>query len=75
MCIYILQYGGFLGFILIVQLACATSMYAYRNRIANGFDEGLNNSMIKYGPEDVIRTIDFDIMQGRVCFCFVFIFM
>lgn len=60
------KYGGFLGFILIVELAIATSMYAYKDRLADGFDKGLNDSMEKYGPEDVERTNDFDKMQIKV---------
>lgn len=60
------KYGGFLGCILIVELAVATSLYAYKDRLASGFERGLNESMIKYGPEDVARTRDFDLMQGKV---------
>lgn len=61
------QYGGFLGVILVVELACATSMYAYKDRIASGFDKGLNDSMIQYEADDVIIVADFDLMQGKVC--------
>lgn len=52
--------------ILIVELACATSMYAYKERLADGFDKGLNDSMIKYEADDVVIITDFDLMQGKV---------
>lgn len=60
------KYGGFLGVILIVELACATSMYAYKDRLANGFDKGLNDSMVKYAADDIAIVTDFDLMQGKV---------
>lgn len=62
------QYGGFLTFILIVELAVATSMYAYKDRLADGFDKGLEQSMLSYGPDDPQRTIDFYWMQRKVNF-------
>lgn len=52
--------------ILIVELACATSMYAYKERLAEGFDKGLNDSMFKYEADDVVIITDFDLMQGKV---------
>lgn len=61
-----LQYGGFLGFILIVELSVATSMYAYKDRLADGFEKGLENSMITFGPDDPTRTVDFFWMQRKV---------
>lgn len=60
------QYGGFLGFILVVELGIAVSMYAYKDRLADGFDKGLENSMLSYGPGDPQHTIDFFWMQRKV---------
>lgn len=60
------QYGGFLGFILVIELGIAVSMYAYKDRLADGFDKGLENSMLTYGPDDPQRTIDFFWMQRKV---------
>lgn len=51
---------------LIVQLGVATSMYAYKDRLAYGFDKGLQNSMLAYGPDDPTRTGDFFWMQETV---------
>lgn len=56
-----------MGAILIVELACATSMYAYKDRLSDGFDKGLNDSMVKYEADDLTIITDFDLMQGKVC--------
>lgn len=64
--IVVAQYGGFLGVILIIELALATSMYAYKDRLADGFDKGLTDSMIKYEADNVAIITDFDLMQGKV---------
>lgn len=60
------QYGGFLAFILVIELAIAISMYTYKDRLADGFDKGLENSMHSYGPDDPQRTIDTNWMQRNV---------
>lgn len=49
-----------------VELGIAVSMYAYKDRLADGFDKGLENSMLSYGPDDPQRTIDFFWMQRKV---------
>lgn len=41
-------------------------MYAYKDRLAYGFDKGLQNSMLTYGPDDPTRTGDFFWMQENV---------
>lgn len=55
-----------MGAILIVELACATSMYAYKDRLSDGFGKGLNDSMVKYEADDLTIITDFDLMQGKV---------
>lgn len=55
-----------MSFILVVELGIAVSMYAYKDRLADGFDKGLENSMLTYGPDDTTRTIDFMWMQRKV---------
>lgn len=55
-----------MAFILVVELGVATSMYAYKDRLTDGFDKGLENSMLSYGPDDPTRTIDFFWMQRKV---------
>lgn len=49
-----------------IELGIAVSMYAYKDRLADGFDKGLENSMLSYGPDDPQRTIDFFWMQRKV---------
>lgn len=44
-------------------------MYAYKDRLADGFDQGLTNSMIKYEADDIAIINDFDLMQGKVWQC------
>lgn len=58
------QYGGFLAFILIVELIIAASIYAYKNRLADGFDKGLEISM---NPDDPQRNLDIYWVQRNVC--------
>lgn len=61
-----IQYGGFLAFILTLELIVATSMYTYKDRLNEGFEKGLESSMLTYGPDDPQRTIDFYWMQKKV---------
>uniref|UniRef100_U5EVC2 Tetraspanin n=1 Tax=Corethrella appendiculata TaxID=1370023 RepID=U5EVC2_9DIPT len=63
------MYGGFLTVVLILELAIAASIYAYKDRLADGFDRGLNQSLHNYGPNSVIKSADFDIMQSRLQCC------
>lgn len=41
-------------------------MYAYKDRLADGFDKGLTNSMLSNSIDDPQRTIDFNWMQRSV---------
>lgn len=49
-----------------MELTVAASIYAYKDRLADGFDRGLAESMKQYGPFDVKKTADFDLMQATV---------
>lgn len=62
-------YGGFLGIILILELALAGSIYAYKDRLKDGFDVGLAKSMEGYGSVSNSKTIDFDYMQSKLHCC------
>lgn len=66
-----LQYGGFLVIVLILELAVAGSTYAYKDRLSDGFDKGLNQSMQNYGPGAVVKSADFDTMQSKVRFAVI----
>lgn len=54
---------------LIVELTVVASVYAHKDRLADGFDRGLNQSMINYGPDSWITTTDFDWMQNKLHCC------
>ena len=61
-----LQYAGFLAIILVIELAIAASLYAYKDHLADGLHKGLNQSIHKYGPDAVMKSADFDAMQANV---------
>lgn len=60
------QYAGFLTIILVIELAIAASLYTYKDHLAVGLQQGLNNSIINYGPKYVMQSADFDAMQENV---------
>ncbi|XP_031617193.1 tetraspanin-7-like [Contarinia nasturtii] len=62
-------FGGFLAFILFIELCIAASIYAYKDRLADGFDKGLTNSMLSNSVDDPQRTIDFNWMQRNLKCC------
>lgn len=41
-------------------------MYAYKDRLADGFDKGLEDSMRSNSIDDPQRSIDFNWMQRKV---------
>lgn len=41
-------------------------MYAYKDRLADGFDKGLEDSMRANSIDDPQRNIDFNWMQRKV---------
>lgn len=58
-------YGGFLAIVLVLEITMASAVYAYKDRLAQGFDDSLNKSMEAYGPNNVEST-DLDTMQATV---------
>lgn len=63
-----LQYAGFLAIILTIELAIAASLYTYKDHLADGLKKGLNHSINNYGPDFVMKSADFDVMQEKVNF-------
>lgn len=55
-----------MAFILFVELCIAASMYAYKDRLADGFDKGLEEGMRSNSIEDPQRNIDLNWMQRKV---------
>ncbi|XP_059612963.1 tetraspanin-7-like [Phlebotomus argentipes] len=63
-------YGAFLAVVFVIELSLASSLYAYKDNLADGFDRGLNQSMARYGqPGTADKTADFDTMQTRMQCC------
>jgi hypothetical protein len=60
------QYAGFLAIILAIELVIAVSLYTYKDHLAVGLQDGLNNSIKNYGPVHVMKSADFDAMQENV---------
>ncbi|KAG7208856.1 hypothetical protein KM043_015041 [Ampulex compressa] len=61
-------YGAFLAVVAILELGAGASVYAYRNTINEGFDQGLNESMAVYG-QDRYKTSHIDAMQSTLQCC------
>ncbi|EZA49062.1 Tetraspanin-7, partial [Ooceraea biroi] len=59
------QYGAFLAVVALLELGAGASVYAYRTNLNEGFDQGLNESMIAYGQEHSISN-HIDTMQSTV---------
>lgn len=62
-------YGGFLAVVLVLEISLAMSIYAYKDRLSDGFDRGLNQSMSVYGIGSATKTADFDRMQETLHCC------
>lgn len=60
-----------MAFILFVELTIAASMYAYKDRLADGFDKGLENGMLTNIIDDPQRNVEFNWMQRKVIFALI----
>ncbi|RLU26086.1 hypothetical protein DMN91_002249 [Ooceraea biroi] len=60
-------YGAFLAVVALLELGAGASVYAYRTNLNEGFDQGLNESMIAYGQEHSISN-HIDTMQSTGCY-------
>nr|CAD7439815.1 unnamed protein product [Timema bartmani] len=59
------HYGAFLMVIFIVELGAGVSIFAYREKLQEGFDKGLNQSLNNYDSHSD-KSTDFDLMQSTV---------
>nr|CAD7425506.1 unnamed protein product [Timema monikensis] len=59
------EYGAFLMVIFIVELGAGVSIFAYREKLQEGFDKGLNQSLNNYDSHSD-KSTDFDLMQSTV---------
>ncbi|KAF5274959.1 hypothetical protein FQR65_LT04302 [Abscondita terminalis] len=62
-------YGGFLFVIFVLELGAGISMFAYRNKLAAGFDTGLNQSIVNYSTESSRKSADMDAIQITLHCC------
>ncbi|CRL01350.1 CLUMA_CG014467, isoform A [Clunio marinus] len=62
-------YAGFLTIILMIELAIAAGLYTYKDHLADGLQQGLNQSIRNYGPDYVMKSADFDAMQENLGCC------
>lgn len=60
------QYGGFLAVVFVLELGAGVSIYAYRNKLTTGFDNGLTQAMVNYRNDTTRIAADFDLMQETV---------
>jgi hypothetical protein len=64
--LYVLfQYGGFLLVVFVLEICAGVSVYIYREKLVEGFDKGLGQSIATYTTDDE-KANDFDIMQSTV---------
>ncbi|XP_012256124.2 tetraspanin-7-like [Athalia rosae] len=61
-------YGAFLAVVVLLELGAGASVYAYRNALTEGFDQGLNESLAIYG-KDHSKSADIDTMQSNLHCC------
>ncbi|KAJ8680949.1 hypothetical protein QAD02_016736 [Eretmocerus hayati] len=61
-------YGAFLAVVAMLELSAGASIYTYRNTLIEGFDRGLNESLIVYGT-DKKKSFHVDIMQHTLHCC------
>jgi hypothetical protein len=59
------QYGAFLMVIFLLEISAGVSIYAYREKLLEGFGKGLNQSLANY-MTDREKASDFDLMQSTV---------
>ncbi|KAK4879723.1 hypothetical protein RN001_007869 [Aquatica leii] len=62
-------YGAFLFVIFVLELGAGISMFAYRNKLAAGFDIGLNQSISNYRTESSTKSADIDAIQTTLHCC------
>jgi tetraspanin-7 len=61
-------YGAFLMVIFLLEISAGISIYAYRDKLLDGFGKGLNQSLASY-LTDQEKARDFDLMQTTLQCC------
>jgi len=61
-------YGAFLMVIFLLEISAGVSIYAYREKLLDGFGKGLNQSLTNYNT-DKEKASDFDLVQSTLHCC------
>lgn len=63
------MYGAFLALIFVIELGAGVSIFAYRSKLTESFNEGLNSSMVDYknGVQNKIEAYDWMQIHLRCC--------
>lgn len=61
-------YGAFLMVIFLLEISAGVSIYAYREKLLDGFGKGLNESLANY-TTDQQKASDFDLIQSTLHCC------
>lgn len=62
-------YSGILTIVFILELGCCVSIYIYRMKLMEGFDEGITNAMNNYHNKNSHIASDFDYIQHTLHCC------
>jgi len=62
-------YGGFLALIFVLEIGAGVSIFAYRNKLMQGFDKGLTQSIENYRTEKHEKVAEFDAIQAALHCC------
>lgn len=63
-------YGGFLAIVFVLELGAGISIFAYRTKLLEGFDKGLNQTMLMYHSKPQDQAVaDFDTLQTTLHCC------
>ncbi|EFA04407.1 tetraspanin-7 [Tribolium castaneum] len=62
-------YGAFLAIVFVLELGAGISIFAYRNKLNEGFDKGLAQAMANYRNDSTHIVADFDFMQETLHCC------
>ncbi|CAH1102978.1 unnamed protein product [Psylliodes chrysocephalus] len=62
-------YGAFLAVIFLLELGAGISIFAYRNKLTDGFDKGITQAMMNYRNDSGHLAQDFDLMQETLQCC------
>ncbi|CAG9863035.1 unnamed protein product [Phyllotreta striolata] len=63
------MYASFLALVFLLELGAGISIFAYRTKLTDGFDNGITQAMINYRNDSAHLAEDFDLMQETLQCC------